>query len=388
MSPKNKSDRRSAGWFIATMAVAAICSILAFIPFFYAAFVVARIVPSLAESSSSVPVLSFRSSELLGTAEGRTNFLILGLTLDEMRTDTILLVSYYHREGKLAAVNIPRDLYTFDGFEQGKLGSVFAYAKARKPKERDYPPQFLADLLSKEYGVPIHYWVTLNMRGAVDIVDALGGVTIDVERPFTDYKFPTDDYSGYIVPAPQFASGSQLMDGKTALIFARSRHSLQSNEGSDFARSRRQQLLLQAVLTKARGQSLIRSFLELDKYLRIFGRNVFTNMNLNEMLTVASLLKKNDIGQNFQQMIWSTGNGFLCDASASGAYIIYYGTRDDCYSEVGSSVPSPYRNEAKLTIQSLLEISGSGAMKFNVRRKPAENPAAGSGAVAPKTNDR
>lgn len=357
LSPKER--RRPSSRLI----IAIVCGLLVLFPVCYAAFTFAQVLPSFTHVGNPLSILSNQDVPLQGQDQDRTNFLILGLTLDEMRTDTVLLVSYYYREKKLVAVNIPRDLYSYDGFETTKLASIFAHARARKLKDRTYAPSFLTDFLSKEYGIPIHYWVTLNMKGAVDLVDALGGVTIDVERPFTDYKYPTDDYSGYIRPAPHFNSGSQLMDGKTALIFARSRHSLMNNEGTDFARSHRQQLLLQAVLQKAKSEGLLGNVGQLGAYLQIFGKNVYTNMTLAELISAARLAPSVDLQKDFRPIEWSTQSGFFCDSKAgSGEYILLYGTRSNCQTKAGEASSSPYRLKAAAFIQSLLAESGSGAL--------------------------
>ncbi|OGJ65755.1 hypothetical protein A3A67_05755 [Candidatus Peribacteria bacterium RIFCSPLOWO2_01_FULL_51_18] len=360
--PSEKKSRRFPLWFYLTLIAFFAGAFFLLVAIVFATKIFFKAAPIMAKNGGFINFIT-EKRELKGATEGRTNFLVLGLTLDEQRTDSILLLSYYHTEKKIAAVNIPRDLYTFDGFQHVKLASVFAFAKARQPNDPSYPPQFLADLLSREYRIPIHYWMTLNFLGAREIVDALGGVTVSVERPFTDYKYPKDDYSGYMDPAPHFDSGSQMMTGTSALIYMRSRHSQMSSEGSDFARSRRQQRLMQAVMKTAKEKGMIRNLLKIDRYLEILGKNVYTNMNLNEMFAAAMLLRNIDIGRDFHSMVWTTGSGFLCDGSASGSYIILYGTNDDCQAEAGSEAPSPYRDEAAEIISSLLRRTQTGSAK-------------------------
>lgn len=174
----------------------------------------------LGQSPASTPVSSSLSSllgnssapvhssiiPLLGEEEGRTNFMLYGLTLDGSRTDTMMLVSYFWKENTLVTLNIPRDLYaTYKGYT-GKIVSLYAVAKAQKSVDTDYPPKFVNSFVGQEYGIPIHYYAVINMNTFRQLIDTLGGVAIHVEHSFTDYKYPTDNYSGYIRPAPHFGS--------------------------------------------------------------------------------------------------------------------------------------------------------------------------------------
>ena len=80
----------------------------------------------------------------------------------------------------------------------------------------------------------------------MSFIDAIGGVDIQVEQTFTDWQYPTWDDKWMTV---SFQKGKQPMDGQTALVFARSRHG-NNGEGSDFARSKRQQLVILAAQEK------------------------------------------------------------------------------------------------------------------------------------------
>jgi hypothetical protein len=90
--------------------------------------------------------------------------------------------------------------------------------------------------------VEIQYYAMIDYKGFVDLIDAVGGVYVNVENSFTDYMYPRGN--GY--QTVSFKAGPQLMDGDTALKYARSRHSLQNGEGSDYARARRQQKVISA----------------------------------------------------------------------------------------------------------------------------------------------
>jgi LCP family protein required for cell wall assembly len=293
---------------------------------------------------------------LKGESQDRTNVLIMGMTQDGLRTDSIIIASYYYKENKLVTLNIPRDLYVYDGYENAKFGEVYAYAKAREPSNSQYPDQFLASLISKEYGIPIDYWAQFNMQGEVDFINSIGGINVNVPVSFTDYEYPTANYSGYVRPAPHFNAGPQLMDGDTALVYSRSRHSLDNGQGSDFARSKRQGQVIQATLSKVKAQGVVGNATKLSTYLGILNKNFTSDMSTPEILRAVSFLGNFSTTQDYYIANWSDTNGFICDAvSSTGSDILLYGTSTDCTAMAGIDSPSPYRQQAVNYVQNLLQ---------------------------------
>ncbi|KKT87778.1 MAG: LytR/CpsA/Psr family protein, partial [Candidatus Moranbacteria bacterium GW2011_GWC2_45_10] len=124
-------------------------------------------------------------------------------------------------------------------------------------------------------GIPIHYHVMVSFDLFQEIIDILGGVEVTVDTAFTDYAYPIEnmennrcgrteeeikkmeeegksDLEIYFCRYEEivFNQGTQTMDGETALKFVRSRHG-NNNEGTDFARSRRQQKIITAIKNKS-----------------------------------------------------------------------------------------------------------------------------------------
>jgi LCP family protein required for cell wall assembly len=334
-----------------------------------------NIVASVAKASTGYV------APLAGQSSGRTNILVYGMTLDGMRTDSIMLVSYYWQQKKLVTLNIPRDLYVYDGYENAKFGEVYSYSKLRQPHNPTYPPQQVADLVSKEYGIPINYWVSLNMKGEIQLVNTLGGIDINVPDSFTDYEYPTWNYSGYVRPAPHFSAGLQHMDGATALEYSRSRHSLDNGEGTDFARSKRQGLVLQAVMTKVKAMGLLGNLTDISQYLTILGNNVDTNMTTDEMLSFAKVAKSIDPHADYTIGNWATGNGFLCSSTSSyGAYITLYGVPGNCGTQVNAGKDSEYRELAIYYVNNLLTAAPLTGPQFLSLALPQLPAPYGSGA--------
>jgi LCP family protein required for cell wall assembly len=282
--------------------------------------------------------------ELKGEKDGRTNFLLLGKDVTGPGlTDSIMIFSYFYKEKKAATVNIPRDLWVYDGYGQFKINALYSYAEGRRAGSGE---QALANFLSREFGIDIHYWASTNFQGLRQLVDALGGIEVEVDKSFTDCLYPTDNYSGFVRPCPSFTKGKTRMDGKTALQYSRSRETT-----SDFDRSRRQSIVVQAILQKAKSQNIFESVSKINSYLEILGKNFRTSLRLDELYSLAQLLRETDIQNNFFRAQWETGNGFLCPGqSQDGAYIIWY-----CDNAIpGRQGTSRYRNMARDFIQNLL----------------------------------
>lgn len=295
-------------------------------------------------------------TSLKGQDTGRTNILVIGTDPNNGLTDTIMLASYFFDQKKLVTVNIPRDLYvSIPGFATEKINAVYPLARAQKPSDLNYGADFLAKFLASEFDLNIDYWMVTNVDGLRQMVDLVGGVEVDVESSFTDYQFPTDGYTGYVTPAPSFEQGINKMNGIRASIYARSRYG-GGSEGSDFSRSRRQSIIIEALLKKIKDQDLASNITKVNSYLNIINKNVRTNMKAEEMLSLADQLKEFDLSSSFLRTIWFSGNGFLCSPVDTGqGYIITYGDSSNCGNILpGNKRDSIYRTQAREFISNIL----------------------------------
>jgi hypothetical protein len=148
------------------------------------------------------------------------------------------------------------------------------------------------------------------------------------------------------------------MNGERALIFARSRHG-DGVEGSDFARSRRQSIVIQSILQKIKSQNLLDNLSKLSEFAGVLGENVKTNFNPAEIKSLFSLTRQINLSTDFLKINWAVGNGILCDDESGdqGYYIHYCGdleTGESGQVAGTKSLPSPSRLKAKSTIQNLL----------------------------------
>jgi LCP family protein required for cell wall assembly len=186
-----------------------------------------------------------------------TNALIVGIDTREtgnlLNTDSIILASYNHKTNDIIMMSIPRDLHVEidPGTEwYRRINSVYSTYEQKGEGEG---LERLREVVTEVTGHEIQYHAMIDYKGFVELIDTLGGVEVNVEKSFTDYAYP----DGFGYKTVSFQEGPQVMDGETALEYSRSRHSMQNNEGSDFARARRQQNVLTAVTDKVISSSLL-----------------------------------------------------------------------------------------------------------------------------------
>ncbi len=289
-----------------------------------------------------------------GESEGRTNFLVVGLDPENGNSDTMIIISYFHKEKKVAAVNIPRDLYiTESATGINKLNSIYPIYRNSKQLDPKSSAEKLVKFIEDEFKVPLHYWATININGLSQMIDQLGGVDVKIDNDFTDYTFPTDGYTGFIKPAPSFKTGVEKMNGTRASIYARSRHA-DGVEGGDFARSRRSNIVIAAILTKIKTNDIWSNISNISGYLKVLGDNIQTNMTPEEMISSGQLLKDINPQNDYYKGIWQNGNGFLCDFNNGTSYVAY-GAEGNCGRFLaGSKTPNKYRTMAQEYVLNML----------------------------------
>lgn len=197
---------------------------------------------------------------------GRTNFVVLGVGGPGHEapdlTDTIIFGSLHLESGSLTLLSIPRDLWV-DSLKT-KINSTYYYGKQKGGVEGGLTmaKSAVSEILSQ----PVHYALVIDFSTFTKFIDALGGIDVKVERGFTDTKYPlpgreTDECGGQDpdflcrYETITFSPGAHSMDGSTALKFARSRHSEDLGEGTDFARAKRQSAVIKAIRTKLLSQA-------------------------------------------------------------------------------------------------------------------------------------
>lgn len=204
------------------------------------------------------PFKTLTDSSDLKTINETVNILILGIPGGNHDgpnlSDSINVVHYDMKTNRITVIGIPRDIWS--DTLQDKINSAYSYGEA---KQKGGGLKLAKAEVAGIIGQPIPYGIVISFDKFRELIDYLGGIDVTVERAFTDYDFPItgkeDDLCGgdpeyrCRYETVSFEKGTQHMDGTTALKFVRSRHA-EGIEGSDFARNRRQQIVMSAVKNK------------------------------------------------------------------------------------------------------------------------------------------
>jgi LCP family protein required for cell wall assembly len=207
------------------------------------------------------------------------NILVLGLDSRGAegavaRTDSIMVVSVNTDTFSTALLSIPRDLFiSVPQYGMERVNTINFLGEAEAAGRG---LTLTKESIALAFNIPIERVVRLDFEGFVDLVDAVGGIDVYVEKNIVDPQFPTADGG---VEEVRFNSGWTHMDGVTALKYARTRHT-----DDDYARAQRQQDVLQALATK-----LLNPSVWAGAY-RVWTQSVATDMTLGDLLAITPSL--------------------------------------------------------------------------------------------------
>lgn len=253
-------------------------------------FLLARPAFRVAGSLFRAPVLIFslfsRNPTDLATADGRANLLLLGAGGAGHEgvdlTDTIIFISADVSSGDIFMLSLPRDIWIPS--MKAKINTAYHYGEQRRP---DGGGLVLAKAaVSEILDQPVHYTLLIDFEGFKKAIDLLGGVEIEVERAFDDYQYPIPGRENAEPEETRyehlhFEAGKQLMDGERALKYVRSRYA-EGEEGTDFARSRRQQRLLLALKDRLFSSETLLNPKRIAELVNVFGDSIDTDVSQSE----------------------------------------------------------------------------------------------------------
>jgi len=194
------------------------------------------------------------------------------------RTDTIIVLSINSTKNTVLLISIPRDLWT-NGERINALYIVGGWENLKRS-------------LDTITGLEIDNFILTDFEDFSWIVDSMGGVQVNVENTFVDSLYPVDITKTYQTVA--FEQGTEIMDGERALIFARSRKG-SNGEGSDWARMRRQHLLLKGMVESVLQPKSIFNPMNVEYAFNLVttGR-MDTNLTINDAYYLWDLYKDKD----------------------------------------------------------------------------------------------
>lgn len=207
--------------------------------------------------NDSVSTAPATSSALWGPLGGdeRVNVVLFGFggpehTGGTYLADSIQVLSIDPVTDTTTMIPIPRDLWIEGDPEipdNAKINEAFAIGHARGGMEE--AARLATKVLGEATGLQIDYWIAIDFAGFRDVIDAIGGVTIQNPTAFS-YTMNENKYRAGIFDAGTFPVGELHLDGAEALAYTRARYTSVQDESSDFARSVRQQRVLGAVRAK------------------------------------------------------------------------------------------------------------------------------------------
>lgn len=285
---------------------------------------------------------------LRGEEADRINILLLGIGGENHEggqlTDTIMVASIQPSDKTMALLSIPRDLVVpIEGAGWNKINYAHAIGKISNPDVKGAGAALSEKTIAAITGLNIDYYVKIDFAGFTKIIDALGGVRVLVPTAFTDYQYPDSNY-GY--EPVSFSAGWQDLDGSAALKYARSRHGT-AGEGSDFARARRQQDILQALQGRVTALSTLLNPNKIISLADIVGANVETDMEIWESLKLFELAKQVNT-QNINHVVLSNSNDGLLvsEIGEDGAYLLRPRAGIDDFSEIKAAAASLLKKES------------------------------------------
>ncbi|GAB2444729.1 hypothetical protein GCM10027062_26180 [Nocardioides hungaricus] len=229
--------------------------------------------------------------------DGRYNVLLLGGDSGAgrwgLRPDSMTVASIDEDTGRTVLISLPRNMQNFpfargsvmreqfpDGFDADYLNGVSTWAQDNTelfPKSDNPGVDATIEAIEGITGLKINYWAMVNLEGFKELVDAVGGVTLNVRQPIP-VGLPTDSFYTSIEP------GVQKLNGFETLWFARARY-----DSDDYSRMARQKCVMNAMLQQVSPQTAVRNF---QKIAEASSAMISTNIPASEVDTFISLALK------------------------------------------------------------------------------------------------
>ncbi|MCZ0873485.1 LytR family transcriptional regulator [Peribacillus sp. AS_2] len=221
---------------------------------------------------------------------------------DKGRSDTMIVLTVNPQKKSVKMLSIPRDTRTeiVGHGTQDKINHAFAFGGAKMSM----------DTVENFLDIPIDYYMKINMEGFKDIVDVVGGVTVQ-----NDLDFTSDGI--------HFAKGTHTLNGKEALAYSRMRH---DDPSGDFGRQSRQRAIIEAVIKEGASLSSLTKY---DEVFAALGNNIQTNLTFDDMMDIQKNYR--DASKSITQSSIN-GNGTKIDG------IYYYIVSDEEKEKVQSEL--------------------------------------------------
>lgn len=321
--------------------------------------------------------------QIKGESDGRINILLLGMLGANhpgggFNTDTIMVASIEPKENRISLISIPRDLWVTDPGKdtKSKINAVYEYGEEKGSGQGIVD---MESMVGEITGLPIHYTIIGSTGGFAKLVDTLGGVDINLSKPFDEsaqftdiqvcdsdmYTIPTGDFQykknkkGRVVAQyplcknknPECGGdfhlpvGKNTLSGQQALCFVRARY-----QTSDFERAKRQQLVIGQLKQKVT-QLGLGDFGKVNSILDNLGSSIQTDMQLWEMRRLFDLYNGMSNPKIYQWVLEDSKEGLLYapDETPETGYILL--PRGDNYDAIRSLFQNIFNGESQPDIK-------------------------------------
>ena len=209
-------------------------------------------------------------------------FLDRNTPIEGVRTDTMIVARVDPDLNRIDIISVPRDLWVDIDGSFGRVNSAYQVPSNATEEELSEGRRRLVRTIQSNLGIEINHYAEVDFRGFQSVVDSLGGVEIDFERPARDLA------SGLSVDA-----GTQVLDGSQALAYARARSYQEQNENGrwttdptgDLGRTERQRNFLVEVASELVSSSTSLNFINTDSQISVLAENVV----FSSSVTISSL---------------------------------------------------------------------------------------------------
>ena len=283
------------------------------------------------EKEESQPEQTGPVVEPLVRREGVFNILLAGTDYEGMRTDTMMVASYDIKQQKVGVISVPRDtLVQRAAGENPRL----VYGKGGV--------QTRAKEISELLGIPIDYYIKVDLSGFIALVDYVGGVDFYVPCDM-DYDDPYQNLSIH------YKKGMQHLNGQQAMEVSRFRKNNDGTGYTDVGRTQTQQDILVALAKKVLSWN---SLTKINGFVEMFNTYVSTDLKLSDMLYFASQAIYLDVSSGVETTTLK-GNG----EAHYGGYSFCYALDKESTVEAVNRLVNPYTRD--LTLEDMNILSGT-----------------------------
>jgi LCP family protein required for cell wall assembly len=214
--------------------------------------------------------------------DGRVNIVIVGVGGEghggAYLTDSIKLLSLDTINKSAVISSLPRDFY----YGNGKINAVYSDAESIKAGNGGIA---LRKAVGDVFGVQVSHFMLMDFSGFKDLVDSLGGITINAPEAVYDTSYPVDSTYGYETFSVK--AGVQTMNGTTALKYSRTRHA-----DNDYKRQERQNLVIKAIEDKALTAGVLANPIKINSIINVLGDHIRTDLQPADIKSVIDIVRQ------------------------------------------------------------------------------------------------